>query len=357
MNVAEILKEGFSLQQAAAAALESGLDKQPDDERARVTLIGYYSHRPAGIAVEAVRERRAAHILWMIEKHPESTLFDYSTPAWRIFVKGEELADRAAFERCAALWKSHLANHPNDEKLQRHAAAFLQLSDPGKAAELYRRIKESRGEGETYARYLLGVVALDPITGEPTALDESQRSSKLGQQFLAELESSKSAEVIGSAGSELAVSGAMLYAGNKTSWDYSALAVKLLEMARRLDKKNVEWWVVPTRLPARGEVTPKIIRLSWDQVKRAQTKSIAPKYPTVARQSKIQDTIVIDAAIGTDGKVMKTLVVSGHPALTDSAAEAVALWEFKSIRMGGRPLIVLTRTQINFTFMTGPPRL
>ncbi|MGC3971872.1 MAG: energy transducer TonB [Pirellulales bacterium] len=356
-NVPEILKEGFALQQAAAAALESGLEKQPDDERVRVTLIGYYSHRPAGIAAESIRERRAAHILWMIEKHPESTLFEYETPAWKIFVKGENVADPVAFERGAALWKSHLANHPNDEKLQRHAAAFLQLGDAAEAAELYRRIKESRGVGTTYARYLLGVVALDPITGEPTALEETQRSSELAQQFLADLESSKNSELMGSAGSELAVSGAMLYAAGKTNWDYSVLAVKLLEAARKLDRKNTEWWVVPTTLPARGEMTPRIIRLSWDLVKRAQTKSIAPKYPSPAKQSKIQDTIWIDAAIGTDGKVMKTLVVSGHPALADAAAEAVSKWEFKPIRMGDRPLIVLTRTQINFTITVGPPQL
>lgn len=354
VNPAQNLREGFTLPQPVAVALESAVAQQPDDEAARVKLIGYYSHRPAGVAAEEIRQRRAAHILWLIEKHPESSLFDYATPAWRIFARGGEWPDEAAFERAEALWLSHLEKNPAGERLKLHAAAFLQLGDPARAAELYRQGKQIRGVGTTYANYLLGVTALDPITGDPAAVDETQRASELGQRMAAELRASKETELVGGAGSTLAVMGGMLYSEGKTNWDYSGLAGELLVRAAHQDGENLEWAVVSPKLPARGEVTPKIMRVQWEQIKGALTKAVPPRYPARARSKRMSGMVYIHIAIGIDGKVMKSVLAGPAWELSDGVAEAVAQWEFKPIKIGVRPVIVLTTAAVDFTLTGGP---
>ena len=47
-------------------------------------------------------------------------------------------------------------------------------------------------------------------------------------------------------------------------------------------------------------------------------------YPPLARQARIQGTVVLQALIGKDGAIQNLHVVSGHPMLTGSALDAVS---------------------------------
>lgn len=340
---ARALRAGFTLPAPDAADLE----KRTDDEAAHVQLIGYYSHQPPGPEVE---RHRVAHVLWMVDNRPESLLFELATPAWKIFRQGD---DTAAFDRARKLWVDHLAQGSKLVKL--HAAAFLQLGDAGQAAELYRAVGQMRGVGTTYAYYLLGVTELDPISGDPAAADESQRDTELGRKMVEELRASKDPEFVGGAGSALAIFGAMLYSESRTNWDYSTLAAELLKTAQAHDKRNVEWFAVPTALPERGSITPKVLRVDWEQVKGALTERAVPLYPSLARQRRIMGTVLVNIAIGTDGTVLKSVLAGDAAELSTGVAETVALWKFKPIRIGKRPVIVVTSTPIRFTLNSGPP--
>jgi protein TonB len=94
----------------------------------------------------------------------------------------------------------------------------------------------------------------------------------------------------------------------------------------------------PARIKQGGEVTAASII--------TQTR---PAYPALARQARIQGTVVLHAIIDKEGKVAQLEVVSGHPLLVQSAIEAVKQWRYKPTQLNGDPVEVDTTIQVTFT--------
>jgi TonB family protein len=76
---------------------------------------------------------------------------------------------------------------------------------------------------------------------------------------------------------------------------------------------------------------------------------VAPAYPPLAKQARIQGTVRFTAVIGTDGLVQSLQLVSGHPLLVPSATEAVKQWRYNPTLVNGAPVEVLTTIDVNFT--------
>ena len=74
-----------------------------------------------------------------------------------------------------------------------------------------------------------------------------------------------------------------------------------------------------------------------------------PSYPPLARQARIQGTVVLHAIIDKQGRVAQMEVVSGHPLLVQSAMEAVKQWRYKPTQLNGDPVEVDTTIQVTFT--------
>lgn len=94
----------------------------------------------------------------------------------------------------------------------------------------------------------------------------------------------------------------------------------------------------PVRIKQGGEVTAASII--------TQTH---PVYPPLARQARIQGTVLLHAIIDKDGQVSKLEVVSGHPLLVQSALDAVKQWRYKPTQLNGNPVEVDTTIQVTFT--------
>lgn len=73
-----------------------------------------------------------------------------------------------------------------------------------------------------------------------------------------------------------------------------------------------------------------------------------PVYPPLARQARIQGTVVIHAVIGKDGAIQELKLVTGHPMLAPAAMEAVKQWRYKPYVLNGEPLEVQTTINVNF---------
>jgi TonB family protein len=82
------------------------------------------------------------------------------------------------------------------------------------------------------------------------------------------------------------------------------------------------------------------------------TRSVKPAYPTLARQMKVQGSVVLQALIGRDGLIEDLHVVSGPPILADAAKEAVRQWQFKPHYNGSQPVETQARITVNFTIST-----
>ncbi len=75
----------------------------------------------------------------------------------------------------------------------------------------------------------------------------------------------------------------------------------------------------------------------------------APLYPPLARQTKVQGTVVLHAIIGTDGTVKELQVVSGHPLLIQAAIDDVKRWRYKPTLLNGKPVEVDTEIDVVFS--------
>jgi len=96
--------------------------------------------------------------------------------------------------------------------------------------------------------------------------------------------------------------------------------------------------------------SPQTVRVGGDVKPPQKVKDVKAVYPPIAVQNHIQGVVIIDATIGTDGKVKETKVIRA-PALqdlTDAAVAAVRGWEFKPTVIDGHPVQVIMTIPINF---------
>jgi TonB family protein len=77
-----------------------------------------------------------------------------------------------------------------------------------------------------------------------------------------------------------------------------------------------------------------------------------PDYPLLARQMKVQGSVILQALISRDGLIQDLRVVSGPPILASAAQEAVKQWHFKPHFKGASPVETQAKITVNFTIST-----
>lgn len=95
------------------------------------------------------------------------------------------------------------------------------------------------------------------------------------------------------------------------------------------------------------------LRVSSGVAQGLLIRKAEPQYPSLARQARIQGTVVLQAVIGKDGTVQNLRVVSGHPMLIQAAIDAVKQWLYKPYSLNGEPIEVETQINVNFTLSGG----
>jgi periplasmic protein TonB len=73
-----------------------------------------------------------------------------------------------------------------------------------------------------------------------------------------------------------------------------------------------------------------------------------PVYPVLARQSRVQGMVVIDAIIDEHGNVVQEKIISGHPLLIQAALRAVSERKYAPTILDGEPTPVDLRVEVNF---------
>jgi len=99
--------------------------------------------------------------------------------------------------------------------------------------------------------------------------------------------------------------------------------------------------------------TPQRVRVSQGVSTGLLVRKVNPAYPPLARQARIQGTVVLQAEISKDGSIQNLRLISGHPMLAPAAIEAVKQWKYKPYLLNGEPVEVETTVQVNFTLSGG----
>lgn len=82
------------------------------------------------------------------------------------------------------------------------------------------------------------------------------------------------------------------------------------------------------------------------------TRSVQPDYPMLARQMKVQGSVILQALIARDGQIQQLRVITGPPILATAAQEAVRQWHFKPHYEGAYAVETQAKITVNFTIST-----
>lgn len=99
--------------------------------------------------------------------------------------------------------------------------------------------------------------------------------------------------------------------------------------------------------------TPQRVRVSSGVSQGLLIRKVPPAYPPLARQARIQGTVILQAQISKTGDIENLTLVSGHPMLAPAAIEAVKQWKYRPYLLNGEPVEVDTQVQVNFTLAGG----
>jgi len=99
--------------------------------------------------------------------------------------------------------------------------------------------------------------------------------------------------------------------------------------------------------------TPQRIRVSSGVQSGLLIKKVAPNYPPLAKQARIQGHVLLQAEISKEGTIQNLQLISGHPMLAPAAIEAVKQWRYKPYLLNGEPVAVDTQVDVIFSLSGG----
>jgi protein TonB len=111
----------------------------------------------------------------------------------------------------------------------------------------------------------------------------------------------------------------------------------------------------PAALPAApppATATTQQIRVGGNEQAANLIRKVAPVYPALAKQARIQGSVRFQVVIGTDGIVRSLQLISGHPLLVEAARNAVRQWAYRPTLVNGTPVEVITTIDVNFALST-----
>jgi TonB family protein len=136
-----------------------------------------------------------------------------------------------------------------------------------------------------------------------------------------------------------------LAAATKVAGDKAAAdAVAGKEMAEAAAAR--EKAVAAAAARAKARVAP--VRVGGQIKAPVKIKDVKPVYPEMAQSARVAGTVIVEATIGEDGKVIDAKIVRSIPLLDKAALDAVRQWEYTPTLLNGVPVPVVLNVTITF---------
>jgi protein TonB len=94
---------------------------------------------------------------------------------------------------------------------------------------------------------------------------------------------------------------------------------------------------------------PAAIRVSGNVKPPRQLQKVNPVYPEIARSAKVQGVVIVEATIGTDGRVTNARVMRSIPLLDQAALDAVRQWVYEPTIVNGAAVPVIMAVTVSFS--------
>lgn len=85
------------------------------------------------------------------------------------------------------------------------------------------------------------------------------------------------------------------------------------------------------------------------------TYRVNPVYPPAAEAARVQGVVILEAVIGTDGRVTDARILRSIPLLDQAALDAVRQWQYTPTLLNGVAVPIIMTVTVQFTLSSPPP--
>jgi protein TonB len=104
-----------------------------------------------------------------------------------------------------------------------------------------------------------------------------------------------------------------------------------------------------TAMHAPPPVSSEPIRVGGALEEPRKVHHVPPVYPAIARASRQEGTVILEATIARDGRVLRARVLRSNVLFDQAAIDAVRQWRFTTPTLNGVPVDVLMTVTVRFT--------
>lgn len=101
-------------------------------------------------------------------------------------------------------------------------------------------------------------------------------------------------------------------------------------------------------LPAEPPPPVQAIRVGGNIKEPTKVKNVAPVYPDIAKQARVQGIVILECTISPQGQVTDVKVLRGIPLLDQAGIDAVKQWQYTPTLLNGVPVPVIMTVTVNF---------
>jgi periplasmic protein TonB len=94
---------------------------------------------------------------------------------------------------------------------------------------------------------------------------------------------------------------------------------------------------------------PRLVRAGQGVRQPKKIAHVAPEYPDIARQARVEGTVILEAILDVTGRVQSVRVLRSVPLLDQAAIRAVEQWRYTPTELNGVPVPVLMTITVQFS--------
>ena len=128
-------------------------------------------------------------------------------------------------------------------------------------------------------------------------------------------------------------------------------AIGVLQQASVLPRLQPSVSAPPPPAPPRDRVflQGETVRVGGDIKEPKKVRHVAPVYPEVAQQARVQGVVILELLLDDSGSVTNAIIMRSVPLLDQAALDAVRQWQFTPTQVNGVPVNVIMTVTVNFT--------
>ena len=101
-------------------------------------------------------------------------------------------------------------------------------------------------------------------------------------------------------------------------------------------------------LPAEPPPPVQAVRVGGNIKEPTKVKNVAPIYPDIAKQARVQGIVILECTISPQGRVTDVKILRGIPLLDQAGVDAVKQWQYTPTLLNGVPVPVIMTVTVNF---------